>query len=358
MKKLFYILSFLFTFWGCESYFEPDIDSQPSYYVFDGCITNQTGPQLVMITKSLSFNKKASFEGVIGAQVTIEEKNGRTITLNGDSLGDYRTDSTISGIINNQYRLHAIMPDGNEFYSEYEPLLPSAPIDTIYGKYETKTIKEIGLLGEYSEVTDDGIGVFNTTASFDYTPYYRYECEMIYQSLQYYPPKAPIPEIYVYILRPRSSYSYLYLGNGNLYSGNIITSNTLHFMRRLILEREYNDLFNGSYVMYQQGVMVKVKQYSLTNKAYNYWNALLEQQKASSYIFDPIESQVEGNIYPENNSVKMAFGYFGASAVTEKLKAFRLGKSNKIITKDVTSFPVLDSDMFYINQKPECFIDF
>lgn len=343
--------------WGCEEYLAPDIDSQESYYVFDGTITNQAGPQIVKITSSLSYNDNSTYIPVAGAQVTIEEKDGQIFPLNLDSNGNYVTDSTVCGIINNEYRLHAIMPDGKEFYSSYEKLLPSAPIDSMSAEYYSiASLNRID--GKYIEETVDGIRTLNSTLSEGYTPFYRYTCDIVYQTMlvRNYE-MGGTNSLYIY--RPMTSYGNLYVANGNNYMGKKIIDNPMYFAIRSLLYYEFPSLTVGtsSFSLKQCGIFVKAKQYSLTQDAYKYWNAISKQQEASNYFFNPIESQVKGNMLCTSDKDELVFGFFGASALTEKISAFGLTSKNEMISRPVLIYPILNS-VYYYDKKPAYFIDF
>jgi hypothetical protein len=352
------IFLFCLAIYGCENYFEPDIDNQPSFYVVSGIITNQKGPHVVKITKSLNFNDVTTYEGVPGAQVEIEIKDGEHVTLLGDTIGNYISDSTFQGIVNKEYRIHIVTADNKEFYSQYVTLLPSAPIDTLTGQYKKTVVSTTDALGNYLEETIDGIQSFNSTLCQGYTPFYRYKCNLIFQSQQKYPSVGFIPELNLYITRPGSSYGNLFIANGNNYSRANIIDNPLYFARRSILEFELYDIQGErEYDVYQRGVLIDAKQYSLDQDGYNFWKAISDQQKASDYLFDPVEAQVHGNIYCTSNPDEIVFGYFGASGVSEKKIAFQLTKWNEIVVRSVKYFPILDSTMID-SIAPDYFIDF
>jgi len=357
MKKIFTFYIIIFILIGCEEYYTPDIDKQQSNYVFNGVITNQSGPQKVRITKSLDFNSLNSFECVLDARVFIEEKNGRTINLSLriDSIGYYVTDSSVVGIVNNEYRLHVIMADDKEYYSSYEKLLAAAPIDTLSAEYYQTIISSKESDG-YSTQTIDGIRILNNTESEQYTPYYRYFCNMVFQTVQIF--KTSPLTTSRYIFRPVTSYGNLYIANGNEYTNHNITNNPLYLARRSMIELEFPDIIEGvEYDIVNCGVMVKAMQYSLSENAYNYWKTIADQQKASNYLFDPIEAQVKGNLRCQSDTTELVFGYFGASAITEKLRAFGLDNKNDIISRPVRYFPILDSTIID-SIEPHFFINF
>ena len=63
---------------------------------------------------------------------------------------------------------------------------------------------------------------------------------------------------------------------------------------------------------------ILVKQYALTQEAYQYWEALKKNTEDIGTLFDPLPSQLTGNVHSLANPEEPVIGYIGASAVQEK----------------------------------------
>jgi len=63
---------------------------------------------------------------------------------------------------------------------------------------------------------------------------------------------------------------------------------------------------------------ILVKQQSLTKEAYNFWTQLKKSTESLGGLFDPLPSQVLGNMYSENNSAEPVLGYFSGGQTSEK----------------------------------------
>ena len=63
---------------------------------------------------------------------------------------------------------------------------------------------------------------------------------------------------------------------------------------------------------------VNVKQYALTQAAYQYWDIIRKSTQQTGTIFDPQPSQVLGNIHCTSNPSEPVIGYISVSYVTEK----------------------------------------
>ena len=61
-----------------------------------------------------------------------------------------------------------------------------------------------------------------------------------------------------------------------------------------------------------------VKQYSLSNEAYDYWFQLQKQSQESGGLYETQPARVSGNISNVNDNEEVVLGFFNASSVTEK----------------------------------------
>ena len=75
----------------------------------------------------------------------------------------------------------------------------------------------------------------------------------------------------------------------------------------------------------------------------------------SGQIFDPVESQIIGNMYCANDTTEQVFGYFGASSVQENSGFIHLDYNNKVRNKNVIYFPELDRNLLS-NSPPDFWV--
>jgi hypothetical protein len=61
--------------------------------------------------------------------------------------------------------------------------------------------------------------------------------------------------------------------------------------------------------------IVTIQEYAINNDTYNFYSEMNQQLSAGNQLFDPIVTQVQGNITCISNSSKKALGFFQASAV-------------------------------------------
>lgn len=358
MRNILVVISVVFVFVQCEQYFVPDIETQSSSYVFEGMLTNIEGTHVIKISKSQSVDQDSMDILAGGFTVFIEGDDGTIFDTREKYLGMYYTRAFQKGTPGVSYRMKAISPGGKIYYSNWELLNAVAPIDSVnfsYGK------KEILLFAEgigYYGASMRGSNIVVTSKTQGFSPYNKYEYDLVFQNMQTYP-TLPFPTTY-HVGRPAFSvnYDYISVSNGNLYQNKTIEDHLVGFIPEsdmtqeiVIPEVELDDeglpIYPKSDIRYYQaGVLVKVKQYSLSEVGYNFWNAVRGQKEASGQIFDPVNSQVIGNIYCATDSTEQVFGYFGASGVVEKdAFTYLLSIKDEVRGKDIDYFPDLSRNM-------------
>ncbi len=352
MGKYLCILLSLFLV-SCEQYFIPDIDNQESILVFEGLLTDQADSHVVKIFKSQSFNEDSIFQAATGFQVRIEGEFGTVISLEENAPGYYYSESDVKGNIGTKYRMVAIANNGNEYTSGWELLESSAPIDSIHGVYTEETILKYYEYSGYVEELIPGLTILNNLEAKGYSSFYRYEYDLVYQSLNTYP-TIPFPT-YVFIARPATSKNidFLSIVNGNLYTGKKIIDNNVGFIsknsmyQRIALDSMEIDtlgepIYTPKQITFQQsGFIIRLHQYSLSESGFSFWEAIDKQSNSSGQIFDPVDSQIEGNIACTQDTTALVFGYFGASAISQKIMFINLSSWNEAKVQPAIYFPEL-----------------
>ena len=352
MTKYFGIVIFLILV-GCEQKFDPDIEPQESILVFEGFISDQSKSHTIRISESLSFDYDSSFKAVPGFNVTIEDEFGNTIILAEQKPGYYVSDSHAKGEIGTRYRMVAVSASGKRYFSHWELLSKSAPVDSIYGNYAEQTILRYYEATGYTEERIPGIDVLNSANAVGFSSFYRYEYRLVYQSINIYP-GTPMPK-YVYIARPAASFNtdFIATANSNLYAANKIIDNKVQFISSYSMYQEVRidsleidslgeEIYEPDEISFQQhGFLIDLQQYSLSESGFKFWDAIYNQSHASGQIFDPVDAQIIGNIICEQDSTELVFGYFGASSMTSKSMYLNLKGSNSVRVQSTVYFPNL-----------------
>jgi hypothetical protein len=135
------LLSFFIS--SCKNVIDLNLSSVASQLVIEGNVTDQGGPQVVTITRSVPLGNTNTYPAVSGALVKIIDYNGFTRTLTERAPGVYAS-SSFTGRYNQKYTLTATV-DGKT-YTAASTIPERVLIDSIalsiqrFGNSTTKTI--------------------------------------------------------------------------------------------------------------------------------------------------------------------------------------------------------------------------
>jgi hypothetical protein len=113
MKNIFKLLFLLFLFTSCEKEIELDLSDQSGKLVIEGNVTDQPGPYMVKITRSVPFTQDNRYPAVKGAIVTITDNGGQQDKLIEAGDGTYKTTTLVTSP-GNTYTLTVVV-DGVTF---------------------------------------------------------------------------------------------------------------------------------------------------------------------------------------------------------------------------------------------------
>jgi hypothetical protein len=320
--KSFYIC-FLIIFLqsACIDPIELEPEQVASVLVVDGEITNESAPYTVRLSRSFAIGNFSN-EVITGATVIISDNDGKEAQLVEQSPGRYQTNpADIIGRVGNTYVLHIILPDGKEYKSLPETLHDTPPIEDIH--YELK--EQVEYLGDFAENT---FTYFQMYVDLMDPPgidnYYRWESTRIMEfesDLPTYPPDiVPPPD------PPECCYlCYLY----NYEQKNIAIASDQFFDGQEMKNIPVTRIGNG----YENIFSFRVRQYSISAKAYDFYSRIKAQQENTGSIFDTPPGSIRGNIVNANDNREQVLGYFTASAISRKtivVPRFRYSASGRV----------------------------
>ncbi len=289
---------------GCLDPFDPNVpESDQSFVVVDGIVTDQPGPYTVKISRSTSLNGDS--DKVTGAQVSIEVQNGGTETLIETRDGVYET-STLQGEIGKSYRLN-INTGGQTYQSTWETIYPSPVIDSVY--YQIRTIGTTDV-----DEDEDVVQFFVDSRGPDDGPrYFRYEMEEVWKIGVFWPSFSDYigNDQVVRTTNPRHTcWKYWEPSGINIATTVGLKSNVLSKHKIAFVGKE-EERFTRRY-------SILVKQFALEEKEYLFWKNLKESNEDLGSIFDKQPARVLGNLTNVTNPDENVLGYFSASGVQEE----------------------------------------
>ena len=293
---------------SCIDPYIPNIKGYKSLLVVEGLITNENSSYKIKLSRTAK-DVSSNPAKVTDADVYFTDGDGIKTHLQNSGDGYYKTDSTsLTGVIGQKYTLQIITSDGKEYKSEECTMLPVAGIDTVY--YE-KGEEISGTLGE----SFTGIKIFlNSSDATGKNQYFRWAFEEVWKFL------LPIPQRYIYI--NDSTFNEVPLVKDVCWkrnmSGEIVTNSILPGEANYINKQLIQFIAPVKSDRLTQQYSILVKQYSVSEKEYGFWNNLKKVNESGGDIFNSPPYPVISNIYNVNDASEMVLGYFEVSAVTQK----------------------------------------
>ncbi|MFC2136624.1 DUF4249 domain-containing protein [Bacteroidota bacterium] len=297
-KILLFIIIFLgFILQTCVEPFEPVIDKYDNLLVIDGSISNFPGPYIVNISRSYPYNEKRP-EMVHSANVKIIDDSGNKYILseNESKKGTYETDSNFQAQIGVGYKLQVITPEKNTYESEIEKIKTPMEIDDIYYSLETRynIEKEIDIIG--AQIFLDTHDPENNTR------YYAWEYDETWKfGVPFSSPKFYDKTYCFNSYKPKG----LIIGT----SENLIKDEIKRFPITFVGANTPKLRFKYS---------ILIKQYSLSEHAYQYYKYLKSVNETGGSLFDKTPTSIYGNMHNINDLNEPVLGLFQVSGVSEK----------------------------------------
>jgi hypothetical protein len=311
MKRIFTFL-FLVVAASCIDPYIPNLKNHRSLLVVDGLITDENNSYKVKLCKSTDQETSVS-EMVTDADVYISDGEGIKTYLQNCRNGYYKTDSTsFKGVIGQKYTLHIFTNDGKEYKSEECTMLPVAGIDKLF--YQ----KGEAILGNLGE-SFTGLKILANTADVQGMRHYlRWTFEEVWKSM------IPFPPQYNYSIINDTTYNFEPLPDVKNFcwkrnlSGDIITNSYLSIGDNRLKGQEIQFIAPVKTDRLTKQYSILVKQYSVSEKEFDFWNNLKKAGEAGGDIFDSQPYMVISNIHNVNSAGELVLGYFEVSAVIQK----------------------------------------
>jgi len=304
---------------GCvEPFSPPEVNTDEGYLVVDGFLNMGADTSLIMLSHTQSASLKTGVLMEPGAKISAEQENGASFAFIEKGNGSYflpPAKLSMSG----KYRLKIETSNGKEYLSDYVAVADTPPIDSVALVPDTR--QEAAFMQ------------VNTHDPQNKTRFYRWKFE---ETWEY---RAPL-------------YSSLELANGlivarkldintcyrTIKSGNILLGSTIKLSQDVIKNLPLTTvLYSSGKLLIKYSLLVK--QYGLTQDAFEYWTSLAKTTEGTGSLFDPLPSQVTGNIRCTSDAQELVFGYFSA-AVEQKKRVF--------FTPGLGSFPQCESQKISI----------
>lgn len=295
---------------SCIERYYPDSETNfTSKLVIEGSITTDEGMQQIVVSRSSSA-AEPEFIPVSNCDVYVEDSNGHQFVFHEGTAGYYNgTVPDYYMVIGNSYRLHVKTPDGDEYVSKYEELLPCPDVDSVYAELTSVPTTD-------PNVDEDGLQFYiDFEADSNYGSYYRFGLVETYEYHADYPLDKWLdddgyhdlanPDYSNMVCYKTDTISSIFALSTQGFTENRYSHYKLHFV---------ND--HSQRLLYKYSLLVT--QYSMTKSAYEFWDNIRKNNQESVDLFGRQPANVQGNIYNAQDTTEYALGYFGVSAVRTK----------------------------------------
>lgn len=280
---------------GCVDPYAPDvISSSQRYLVVDGFI-NSKGITTINLSRTYPVDAKTPPPAERNAAAYIEEEGGPRFPLRESTPGVYTSASLLLNDAK-KYRLHLNTQDGKEYASAYVSVKNTQPIDDVEWQTSGQNV------GIYVSTHDEARA----------SQYYRWEYTETWEIIPVYRPEVEYKGRIQPIQVP-----YPTLCWGSAPSSDIKTSRTTDLSQDVVSRYPLRTLPLNSERLYSKYSLL-VTQHALTREEYDYWELLKKNTENIGTLFDPLPSQLTGNVQCLSDNSEIALGYVGAHSVAEK----------------------------------------
>ena len=316
-KKPFHIIvSFLLgaMLFSCEEPFNPDIDIETyeSMLVFEGLITNETGPFRVRLSSSVPLDTTVNEVPVSGALVEIFDTNGKMYTLYEHADGWYETpEKDLQAQEGVGYSLNVTTPEGMQYESSTVELVKGPEIEDVYYE-ESYHTDYSGIIPREEKWLDIYIDAKGNNGE---TSYVKWEYEETWEI------KIPnevkvanvVGMIYDEVVKPNDELRHCWVTEKSNTIKMASTENQDVNAIPGFLLKSIGPGGNQLHIKYS----ILVKQYAMNKELFSFWSKLKNSNENIGSMFDKTPSAVYGNITCCSTNQK-ALGYFMVSGVQEK----------------------------------------
>lgn len=305
---IYFSLSLMF-FTSCEEYYTPKIDTIDGQLVVEAQITNDPSKSYVKLTKTVGFYANQTPTAISEAIVRLVDVSGNYVegTQSGPGYFNFNT-IPVSG---NKYKLRILY--NNDTYESEEVTMP--PIPTVLSAYSENIVEIVYKSDAYGAVqaydTQRRAVYFDLSANTDLS-YYRFDSKGVIEWYFVIPYKFPPPPPNI-PPRPTQIYgweSYSFNNNFNIAGPKPFSDNN-KIEKHPILSLSYE---SSNYLLTDTltsvGWIMIIDQYGTSKGSYDFHDKMNNQFTATGSLFDPIQTQIYGNITCINDPSKIAFGYF------------------------------------------------
>jgi hypothetical protein len=345
-KELIPVTFIVIFFTSCEEYYKPSLDVGQSMLVVESSLSNDSLHNFVKLTATTNFYSPRQFETVYGAQIKLMEIGGPIVDGTESTAGYFTFSRT--PIAGKKYKIR-ISYIADTFESDTVIMPPLPTIDTLYTLNAIEKSYKTDIYGVPSQVETPGRNICIDEQMTSTLQYNLFNWRAILQWV-YNPPSkgGPAPPSWYGWLSTYSS------GEFNLAGPKIFTTTDQIKAHPVLFIPYDSQSFLDSIKQSPMGWIVIIDQYGITKASNDFHEQLNKQFTADGSLFDPILTQVTGNIHCLNNPDKIALGFFDLNSYRQYRYFISLGYSElgTVIQRRINRNMAIPDQGYYVGDFP------
>jgi len=315
-KKYYLFVLLLYVMAECKKpYTPPAIVTPNNYLVVDGVIdTSPNGTTIINLNRTRNLGD-TTITGIpeLGAQITITGNDGSSYPLS-DAAGIGIYSSAVLNLNpNGQYKLGISTSDGRKYASDFVTSKPTPPIDSIH----------------YDQPNDFTVYLTSHDPA-NATHFYRWDYLETWEHDSRFRTPWELRHGQVWAKDPDSGSQQVDRCWTTRLSTGILLGNTTALSQDLVDRMPIITIINND-LRLDIAYSILVRQYALTEAAYNYWQLIQKTSQQLGSLFDLQPTQLIGNISCTSNPDEPVIGFVSASSIQQK----RL----TVINSDLNNWP-------------------
>ncbi len=332
-KELLYITFFAMLLASCEEYYKPDLEEVAGHLVVESHLTNDPKQNFVKLSRALNFYSNEPTEKIKGAQVELIGMGGQITDAVEISSGYYTF--TVAPVPGKLYYLRISFKD--DIYESDRVIMPPLPtIDTLYTKHKIENSFRTDGDGNPTPIQIPGRDICIDAPISRSLEYYRFGWRAIIQWSLSLPATdgPPPPPVYGWFSRYDNDLFNIAGLKKFSVSGKVKNHPILFIGYNSQSYLDTNDKVASGWI-------VIVNQYGISKESYNFHEELNKQISAEGSLFDPVLSQVYGNIHCKTDPKKIALGFFDLNSYRQYRYFLRLGynESSFVNLRQINRYP-------------------
>ena len=303
---------------GCSELYYPDEDDlRTGTLVINAHLTDRAGEQVIEISRSAGLIYP-SFDPVSGSLAEVIREDGEFREFLEFSPGIYKAElDEIFLQTGASFMLHVSTPDGNEYESRFERLRPVPAIDSLYYEIEHNSFASesdsISGIRFFLDFTYDDKAYEYIRWDLIETYEYHNSVDLEYAFLDLDHWLKPVPDTSIYLI--------CYIRN-ELFQVHSMSLGILDFGNYVKKPFSFVPGDKQEQKLHHKYSLL-VRQYSLGEEAFYYWNDLKKNSQEKGSLFDSQPALLKSNIRNVNDENEYVLGFFSMAGMVEK-RAFAI----------------------------------